>query len=132
MAAITGRWTAKSQFGYRVGGGTTGSIPPSGYPFNSAPRPIYEGVSRLAHTVSGNIEVIIGDKRYSATGLKTTIDGYGSITIEIEDMRPVVEQDQFEQSREFGREFARTCKKLNAMSVAIGQGFNDEMERQGE
>jgi len=39
-----------------------------------------------------------------------------------------VEQDQFERSLDFGREFARLQKKLNAISRAIGQGFDEEMK----
>ena len=74
------------------------------------------------------------DMTFWTTDWVITSSGDGSMTIKLENVQFVAETEQapLEQSREFGREFARTCKKLNAMSVAIGQGFYDEMERQGE
>ena len=70
------------------------------------------------------------DMTFWTTDWVMTSNEVGSMTIKFENVQPVVEAEQapLEQSRDFGREFARLQKKLNAISRAIGQGFDEEMK----
>ena len=71
----------------------------------------------------------IDGSTYQADSISVVGRDNEDLSITVTGMYPAIDQGikPFEQSRELGREFARTCKKLNAIAIAIGQGFNEEM-----